>query len=322
MHATLPPEHAATGAPLCGPQHASRRSPLRGPALPIGLAVTAIGVILSLTGGSLLPSEPAALPRPAAAEHVPSIDVGAAIADDPCSEVEVKRALAQGDDAAAIAAFGGGMKFREAVAAGNAPCISLSDPARIWVMVNKQHPLAPLDFAPPNLTAMSLPVTSTANTTRPDVAAAVGAMADAAAVSAGGGRLGANNGYRSYPLQVATYASHVRAEGQSKADAASARPGHSEHQTGLAIDVVTCNPGCGSIDGFGGTPLGAWVTENAWEYGFITRYEATGTPITGYEPEPWHLRYVGIELAAAYHAGGFHTLEEFFGLPAAPDYAH
>jgi len=118
---------------------------------------------------------------------------------------------------------------------------------------------------------------------------------------------------------VRTYNGHVRSEGQQHADAASARAGHSEHQTGLALDLVACSP-CGGIEAFGATPQGEWVAAHAWEYGFIVRYESGATGVTGYMPEPWHLRYIGRELAAVYHHGGFHTLEEFFGLPAAPDY--
>lgn len=59
---------------------------------------------------------------------------------------------------------------------------------------------------------------------------------------------------------------------------------------------------------------------HAWEYGFITRYTEGRTDVTGYEPEAWHLRYIGPELAKAYHDGGYTTLEEFFGLPPAPTY--
>ena len=89
---------------------------------------------------------------------------------------------------------------------------------------------------------------------------------------------------------------------------------------GLAADVVSCADGCGSIDTFGGTDAGAWVAQNGWQYGFIVRYVAGETPVTGYDPEPWHLRYVGVSLATAYHDGGYGSLEQFFGLPAAPAY--
>lgn len=302
-------------------QHAAPRSPIRGPALPIGVAITAVGMMLSLMSAPLESAGPDPMPEPAAVMQVPSVKVGATTAADPCADAAVQQSIANGDDAATIAGFGGGARFREAVVAGNAPCISLTDPARIWVVVNKSLPLNPPEYEPSPLDSVPLQMTTLSGRVRADVAEAVGAMADAAA-DAGAGRLGANNGYRSYGLQVTTYASHVRSQGQADADAGSARPGHSEHQTGLALDVVACGAGCGGLDGFGGTAQSDWVAAHAWEYGFIVRYEQVGTPVTGYAPEPWHLRYVGTDLAAAYHDGGFHTLEEFFALPAAPDYEH
>lgn len=302
-------------------QHAAPRSPIFGPALPVGLAVTALGVVLSLTGAAATPTAPEALPRPAAVLQVPTIENAATPAADPCAEPAVQAALDAGDDDAAVAAFGGGAAFRAAVVAGNAPCISLSDPARIWVVVNKGRPLDPADYEPTGLGQVPLQMTTPSGRVRAEVADAVGRMADAAE-SAGVGRLGANNGYRSYGLQVATYDAHVRDQGQADADAGSARPGHSEHQTGLALDVVACDAGCGGLDGFGATRQSEWVAAHAWEFGFIVRYEQVGTPVTGYAPEPWHLRYVGPTLAQAYHEGGHHTLEDFFGLPPAPDYGH
>lgn len=303
------------------PQHAAPRSPIRGPALPIGVAVTAIGVLVSIGSGPVPSSGADSMPVPVAIMQVPPVKVAATTAADPCADSSVQQAIANGDDAATIAAFGGGAAFREAVVAGNAPCISLSDPARLWVVVNKSSPLNPPEYEPTDLASVPLQMTTPSGRVRTDVAAAVGEMADAA-VAAGVGRIGANNGYRSYGLQVTTYGSHVRSQGQAEADAGSARPGHSEHQTGLALDVVACGTGCGGLDGFGATAQSDWVAAHAWEYGFIVRYEQVGTPVTGYAPEPWHLRYVGVDLAAAYHEGGFHTLEEFFALPAAPDYAH
>lgn len=303
-------------------QHAAPRSPIRGPALPIGVAVTAIGMLFSIASAPMDTSvEPASMPEPVAVVQVPTVKVGATIAADPCAEPSVLESLASGDDAATIAGFGGGENFRAAVVAGNAPCISLSDPSRLWVVVNKTRPLDPIEFEPASLDSVPLQMTTLSGLVRSDVAVAVGQMADAASAS-GIGVIGANNGYRSYSLQVSTYDSHVRAEGQEGADAGSARPGHSEHQTGLALDVVACGGGCGGLDDFGATAQSDWVAAHAWEYGFIVRYEGVGTPVTGYSPEPWHLRYVGVDIAAAYHAGGFHTLEEFFGLPAAPDYAY
>lgn len=305
------------------PQHAAPRSPIHGPALPFGLAVTAVGILMSLAGAPIAEEGEDALtmPQPLVVQEVPSVEVGATTAADPCSEPSVVEAIAAADDAAIIAGFGGAESFRAAVVAGNAPCVALEDPAHVWVVVNKARPLAPIDFAPGSLADIPLQMTTSSGQARADVASAVGEMAEAAA-DEGAGRIGANNGYRSYDLQVATHASHVRSSGQASADASSARAGHSEHQTGLAIDLVACDSRCGAIESFGATAQGEWIAANAWEYGFIVRYEQVGSGITGYKPEPWHLRYLGRDLAAAYHQGGYHTLEEFFGLPAAPDYAH
>ncbi len=285
--------------------------------------MTAVGILLSVAAAPVATSaqRESPMPEPVIVAEVPAVQVGATTAADPCSEPSVIEAIAVADDAAIIAGFGGGERFRAAVVAGNAPCIALDDPAHVWVVVNKARPLNPVAFAPASLSDMPLEMTTRSRQARTDVAAAIGELA-AAAAAEGAGRIGANNGYRSYDLQVSTHASHVRSSGQAGADAASARAGHSEHQTGLALDVVACSPQCGEIDAFGATAQGAWVAENAWRYGFIVRYEQVGSGITGYKPEPWHLRYLGTELAAAYHHGGYHTLEQFFGLPAAPDYAH
>ena len=298
------------------PRHAAPRPRTLAFALPIGVAVTALGSLWALTDvPAPVQAEP---PVPAAAQQLPPVAVEATVAADPCADAAVQAAVAAGDDQATIAAFGGGEVFRAAVAAGNAPCISLSDPDRIWVVVNKARPLAP-EFTPTGLVDTRLQTTTTAGSVREAPAEAINALAGALA-DAGAGVLGMNNGYRSYGMQENTYSDHVQATGQPAADEVSARPGFSEHQTGLALDVVACSSGCGGIHGFGGTRESDWVNAHAWEHGYIVRYVDGETPITGYSPEPWHLRYIGPELAAAYHAGGYTTLEEFFGLPAAPGY--
>mgnify|MGYP001014997647 CR=1 FL=1 len=89
----------------------------------------------------------------------------------------------------------------------------------------------------------------------------------------------------------------LAADGREQTEATSARPGYSEHQTGLAADLVACDGGCGSMDDFGGTPQGQFVRDHGWEYGFIIRYEDGYEGTTGYLSEPWHLRYVGVEIA-------------------------
>lgn len=116
------------------------------------------------------------------------------------------------------------------------------------------------------------------------------------------------SGYRSYDLQRDIYNGYVRRDGQAEADTYSARPGHSEHQTGLAIDV-------NSLDfDFGLTPEGQWLKHHCYQYGFIIRYPEGKESITGYRYEPWHLRYVGELAEELYNDGDWITLEEYFGI--------
>ncbi|MCR2784657.1 MULTISPECIES: D-alanyl-D-alanine carboxypeptidase family protein [unclassified Microbacterium] len=241
------------------------------------------------------------------------------VTDGICVEAQVTEALAAGDDRAVIAAAGGAEAFRQAVAEGAAPCVDLTDPARLWMVVNKQLPYAPLEYAPsPLVSAGAMPGGNQA-ILRADAAAALSEMA--AAAEAAGREIGVQNGYRSFGMQQSIYAAHVEDRGVAGADLVSARPGFSEHQSGLTADVVACDGVCGHLDDLAGTPADRWIREHAWEYGWIVRYEEGYTAITGYAHEPWHLRFIGVDLARAYREGGFHSLEEFFGLPAAPDYA-
>lgn len=127
------------------------------------------------------------------------------------------------------------------------------------------------------------------------------------------------SGYRSYQEQKTLYDSYVRKDGRAAADTYSARPGFSEHQTGLAADLGNADGTCNLEICFETTPGGMWLAAHAHEYGFIIRYVKDKTPLTGYQFEPWHLRYVGTDLAAEIKKTG-QTLEEFFSLPAAPGY--
>jgi zinc D-Ala-D-Ala carboxypeptidase len=238
-----------------------------------------------------------------------------------CDSPALADALAAGDDGLAIFAVGGGEAFRSAVVSGAAPCLTLDDPARVWTVVNKLRPYGQVDYAPSPLAVPDGIRNIPGGALRTDAAEAVQELV-AGAAQAGVGEIGIGSAYRSYTTQKSTYAGHVSSKGQEGADAVSARPGFSEHQSGLAVDLSACDGrGCSAIEDFGPTDQGRWVADHAWEYGFIVRYEDGRTAITGYSPEPWHLRYIGKDLARAYHEGGWHTLEEFFGLPAAPDYA-
>lgn len=117
------------------------------------------------------------------------------------------------------------------------------------------------------------------------------------------------SGYRSYELQETLYNNYVNRDGKLAADTYSARPGYSEHQTGLAFDLNSIS------DDFQYTNEGKWVSENAWKYGFILRYPKSKESITGYKYESWHLRYVGKDLATKlYNNGDWITLEEHFNL--------
>lgn len=110
--------------------------------------------------------------------------------------------------------------------------------------------------------------------------------------------------FRSYSRQQTIYNNYVARDGYTLADTYSARPGHSEHQTGLAFDV-------GAIDDYyGDTPAGKWLATNSHKYGFIIRYPKGKTHITGYKYEPWHIRYIGIEHATNIYNKNI-TLEEY-----------
>lgn len=121
------------------------------------------------------------------------------------------------------------------------------------------------------------------------------------------------SGYRSYSDQVSVYNSYVSQSGVTQADTFSARPGHSEHQTGLAADVEPLSHTCEVEQCFDATKEGLWLAANSYKYGFIIRYQKSTENITGYEYEPWHVRYVGIDLARQLHENN-QTMEQFFGL--------
>ncbi|MBQ9939352.1 MAG: M15 family metallopeptidase [Oscillospiraceae bacterium] len=115
------------------------------------------------------------------------------------------------------------------------------------------------------------------------------------------------SGFRSYQTQQNTYNGWVKQYGKEYADTISARPGHSEHQSGLAMDVNSLK------FAFADTKEGIWLAENCWKYGFIIRYPEGKEDITGYKYEPWHIRYLGKELAKKVYDSGL-CLEEYFGI--------
>ncbi|PVZ58492.1 D-alanyl-D-alanine carboxypeptidase [Arthrobacter sp. H-02-3] len=126
------------------------------------------------------------------------------------------------------------------------------------------------------------------------------------------------SGYRSFSQQASLYNSYVSQYGQATADTLAARAGYSEHQTGLAMDIGNASGTCALQACFANTPAGQWAAKNCRDYGFIIRYPAGAEATTGYTYEPWHLRYVGKNVAL--DMSSTETLEDYFGLEAAPDY--
>ncbi len=183
------------------------------------------------------------------------------------------------------------------------------DPS-LKAVINKKHPNEPLDYVPPDLVEVG-----NGHRLRSEAAEAYKTMSTAAA--AAGHTLVPVSAYRSYDTQVGVYNNWVSQLGQAEADIQSARPGHSEHQTGLAIDLNTVYP----ADHFENHPAGQWLAANSWQYGFVLRFPSGKQPITGYIFEPWHYRYIGVEAATDMHNKGVTTLEEYFNVTGG-DYAY
>lgn len=197
-------------------------------------------------------------------------------------------------------------KAKQAAHVATTKTCDVSNPTAVTVIVNKKHCINPPSWAPSDLTY----VANTGYVLRNIAATHLEAMMNAAA--AAGVPFSLTSAYRSYDSQVVTYNNWVRVNGsQAAADTVSARPGFSEHQTGLAADLKT--DGC-VLECFAGTAQYTWLTQHAAEYGFIERYPPQLTAITGYSPEAWHWRYVGKETATAMKARGIQTLETYFNI--------
>lgn len=179
------------------------------------------------------------------------------------------------------------------------------------LIVNKQNSLSPAGYEPGDLTPAAGVVLSA------PAAASLTAMISAAATE--GVAITAVSGYRSYGDQTRLYSDYTGQYGQVHTDALSARPGFSEHQTGLAVDIGNPGGACALQRCFANTPAGSWAAANAARFGFIVRYPEGATAVTGYDYEPWHLRYVGPAAAADITSRGL-TLEAYEGMPAAASY--
>ena len=184
------------------------------------------------------------------------------------------------------------------------------DPTDVLILVNKQNKATtvPVTLVKPDVTPTKPSVAENIYM-RPEAARALEALFAGAAED--GITLYATSGFRSYSTQKAIFDRKAAERGEQTANRSVAKPGYSEHQTGLAMDIEgETTLGTGLTAAFGESPEGIWVAEHCYEYGFIIRYPKDKTSITGYIYEPWHIRYVGVEAATQIAELGV-TFEEY-----------
>ncbi|AIF42289.1 D-alanyl-D-alanine carboxypeptidase family protein [Virgibacillus sp. SK37] len=187
----------------------------------------------------------------------------------------------------------------------------LQNPYDQLALVNKQHAL-PADYIPKDLVTPNVrfPFTEDLPKKQMRQIAATALEKMFAAADKAELDLFAQSGYRSYERQDAIFASNVNEHGEEAANKFSARPGESEHQTGLTMDVTSPDINYRLTTEFGKTDEGEWIEKHAADYGFIIRYPKGKEDITKYQYEPWHLRFVGKKAAKEIMTNGI-TLEEY-----------
>jgi zinc D-Ala-D-Ala carboxypeptidase len=189
----------------------------------------------------------------------------------------------------------------------------IMNPENTLALVNKQFSL-PETFLPNDLTRPDVEFTFgdlkiEKSLLRKEAASALEKLFQEAKQN--GIELFAVSGYRSYEYQHGLFETEVKKVGREKAMEAVAFPGQSEHQTGLAMDITSRSVQLKLTEEFGLTKEGKWLAENAHRFGYILRYPKGKEPITGYQYEAWHFRYIGIEAATAIYTNNL-TLEEYF----------
>ncbi|WP_082050395.1 M15 family metallopeptidase [Risungbinella massiliensis] len=188
------------------------------------------------------------------------------------------------------------------------PQIELTE---IQMLVNKEHGLDE-DYVPPDLIVPKIKfVYQTAEIKQMQRVAAESLEKMFEAAKQDGLPLAGVSGYRSYKTQKILYNNYVKRDGQEAADRYSAKPGHSEHMTGLTMDIAGYSGKCAASDCFHNTKEAQWLKDNAYKYGFILRYPPGKEEITGYKHESWHYRYVGEPLAKFIYEKQI-TLEEYY----------
>lgn len=189
---------------------------------------------------------------------------------------------------------------------------AMADPESVAVLINKQFAL-PDEYEPKDLVYPDVRFTFKdkieKRMMRKEAASALKELF--AGAEKDGVYLAGVSAYRSHSTQTALFNRYVEKDGEEVAKTYSAVPGHSEHETGLAIDVSGSDGKCAAESCFGDTKEAAWLADHVTEYGFIIRYPEGKEEITGYKYEPWHLRYVGKEIAADIGERNI-TLEEYY----------
>ena len=190
--------------------------------------------------------------------------------------------------------------------------VSTVDKSQI-LLVNKTHPLGE-DYVPSDLVTVEHCVDGVGTKeTRTMCAEAAEALEKLIAGAADAGyEIAMRTGFRSYEYQQNLFASYASRNGEEAANKYSAKAGESEHQSGLCCDVSSPSVGWQLSYDYGKTEEGKWLSEHAAEYGFIVRYLEGKEDITGYNYEPWHIRYVGVDAAMEIYEAGL-TLEEYLG---------
>lgn len=194
------------------------------------------------------------------------------------------------------------------------------DPSSITVFVNKEYAL-PKDYVPTDLVYPDVPFDINGLDERKQLRAPAAAALEQLfyAATMDGYTLYGISGYRSYERQTKIFTDNIVKRGKKHTIKYSAVPGTSEHQTGLSIDVSSASMKYNLVTGFAKCPEGLWLAKNAHYFGFILRYPENRMEVTGYAYEPWHIRYVGKDLAKYLYDNDM-TLEEYYHYTPSPDF--
>ncbi|MEN1968489.1 M15 family metallopeptidase [Lentibacillus sp. N15] len=203
--------------------------------------------------------------------------------------------------------------YKDNITTSNKKAITVTNPNDTLVLVNKHHVL-PADYEPDDLVIPNVrfPFTEDIPKKYMRKKAAHALEKLFAAGDKAGINLFGQSGYRSYDRQQSVFDAYVAEDGKAAATKYSAQPGESEHQSGLAIDVTSPDINYDITESFADTDEGKWLKDNAHKYGFIIRYPKDKVNITEYQYEPWHIRYVGKDVAKVIYEKHI-TLEEYLG---------